>query len=151
MKRYHYLMRLGPLISILTISCTGLVKIVDFGIARVAESTLHTRTGVALGTPAYMSPEQARGQKVDHRTDLAEEIKTGYSRFVGSEYLQISIRRAIGITYRFYLPDVMIWKMELMRLRQEAGIRKTPPSPQAQVAEHLPALEEEEETWPSDY
>lgn len=89
--------------------------------------------------------------EVDHRTDLAEEIKTGYSRFVGSEYLQISIRRAIGITYRFYLPDVMIWKMELMRLRQEAGIRKTPPSPQAQVAEHLPALEEEEETWPSDY
>jgi serine/threonine-protein kinase len=43
--------------------------IVDFGIAKVAGETI-TRTGAALGTAAYMSPEQTRGTAVDHRSDL---------------------------------------------------------------------------------
>jgi tetratricopeptide (TPR) repeat protein len=43
--------------------------IVDFGIAKVAGETV-TRTGAALGTAAYMSPEQTRGTGVDHRSDL---------------------------------------------------------------------------------
>jgi serine/threonine-protein kinase len=51
------------------VSAAGRVKIVDFGIARAAGCAL-TGTGVRLGTPAYMSPEQTRGQTVDHRTDL---------------------------------------------------------------------------------
>lgn len=48
----------------------GLVKIVDFGLARLASGTHVTRTGTTLGTVAYMSPEQAQGQPVDQRTDL---------------------------------------------------------------------------------
>ena len=46
------------------------VKIVDFGLAKLKGLTRLTRTGTTLGTVAYMSPEQARGGEVDERTDL---------------------------------------------------------------------------------
>jgi serine/threonine protein kinase/Tol biopolymer transport system component len=54
----------------LMITTDGVVKILDFGIAKLAGSAAITRTGVAVGTPAYMAPEQIRGDEVDHRADL---------------------------------------------------------------------------------
>ncbi|MBN1223134.1 MAG: protein kinase, partial [Candidatus Aminicenantes bacterium] len=48
----------------------GQAKIMDFGLARMTGGTLLTQEGMAMGTIAYMSPEQARGEKVDHRTDI---------------------------------------------------------------------------------
>ena len=53
----------------LIVTNRGQAKILDFGIAKATASVL-TREGTALGTIAYMSPEQTRGQVVDHRTDL---------------------------------------------------------------------------------
>ncbi|MFC2141854.1 protein kinase [Acidobacteriota bacterium] len=49
---------------------TAQAKIMDFGLARVSGTTLLTKEGSTMGTIAYMSPEQARGQEVDHRTDI---------------------------------------------------------------------------------
>jgi serine/threonine protein kinase/Flp pilus assembly protein TadD len=48
----------------------GLVKILDFGLAKLAGQTDITSTGVTMGTVTYMSPEQARGDEVDQRTDV---------------------------------------------------------------------------------
>jgi serine/threonine protein kinase len=52
------------------VSASGKVKLLDFGLARVAARETITRRGVILGTPDYMAPEQATGKGVDRRSDI---------------------------------------------------------------------------------
>ena len=56
--------------SNLMVTPQGSVKIMDFGLAQLTDRTRLTKSGTSLGTPAYMSPEQAQGKAVDRRSDL---------------------------------------------------------------------------------
>jgi eukaryotic-like serine/threonine-protein kinase len=60
-----------------------LVKIVDFGLAKVIGSSKLTRSGMVFGTPHYMSPEQASGELVDHRADIYAFGIVMYEMFTG--------------------------------------------------------------------
>ena len=75
------------------------VKVTDFGIARLTNSADHlTATGSLLGTPAYMSPEQARGEAVDGRSDLFSlgcilyEMVAGRKAFAGDSLTGILLK-----------------------------------------------------------
>jgi eukaryotic-like serine/threonine-protein kinase len=71
------------------VSAAGQVKLLDFGLARVATRETITQRGVILGTPDYMSPEQAMGKPVDQRSDIFAagavfyEFLTGQKPFSG--------------------------------------------------------------------
>jgi serine/threonine-protein kinase len=78
-------------------------KLLDFGVAKLmgdVDGSKHkTRTGMPIGTPYYMSPEQCRGKDVDHRTDyyafgvLAYELLTGTRPIDGDDYMDIMMQQ----------------------------------------------------------
>ena len=77
-------------------------KLLDFGMAKLlGESPVHTVSGTPIGTPLYMSPEQARGEKVDHRSDvyalgvLCHEVLTGHLPFSGDTTVAVLMAHII--------------------------------------------------------
>ncbi len=75
------------------------VKVTDFGIARITDSS-KTKTGMVLGTPSYMSPEQLSGMKIDGRSDLFSlavslyQMTCGRLPFVGDSMAQLMFKIA---------------------------------------------------------
>lgn len=101
----------------------GNVKIMDFGIARSMDASV-TVTGMVLGTPAYMAPEQAEGKSVDARTDIyllgliLYEMFTGTVAFTGDTPFLIALKqmREFPPSPRAIQPDLPV-RMESIVLR----------------------------------
>jgi serine/threonine-protein kinase len=88
----------------------GPAKIMDFGLARMRVADHKTSTGIVLGTPRYMSPEQIAGQPVDQRSDVFSlgivlwEMLTGRRLFSGTEMAQVSH----SIAYDEHVPPTRV-------------------------------------------
>ena len=81
---------------------TGRCLVTDFGIARTAEASSLTASGMLVGTPAYLSPEQVSGQPTDHRADIyalgvmGYEMLTGQPPFTGPTPTAVLMKRLAG-------------------------------------------------------
>jgi serine/threonine-protein kinase len=86
---------------------SDVVKVTDFGIARITDSS-KTKTGMVLGTPSYMSPEQLQGKKIDGRSDLFSlavtlyQLACGRLPFEGESMAQLMYRIA-----NEHAPDIL--------------------------------------------
>jgi eukaryotic-like serine/threonine-protein kinase len=127
----------------------GQVKILDFGLARVGTEDVHlTRSGAIVGTPAYMSPEQARGEKVDGRTDLFSlgcvlyRLCTGAMPFAGDTTMGLLLALAMDHPkpVRDVNPEIPAALADLvMRLLAKKPADR--PASAQEVAEQLAAIE----------
>jgi|GEM_PF-4223979 len=136
---------------------SGRVKVLDFGLVKQmgTDRTL-TVTGEAVGTPRFMSPEQARGQKVDHRSDIFSlgsmlyRLCCGRFAFDGEHAYAVVI--AIGtetpVPVRRVNPDVPPAVAELIHALLEKDIAARVRSAQDVVA-RIAAVEAELERWPA--
>ncbi|MFX0198995.1 MAG: protein kinase [Candidatus Hodarchaeota archaeon] len=119
----------------------GQAKIMDFGLAKVKGGTLLTREGTTLGTVAYMSPEQARGEEVDHRSDIWSlgvvlyEMFSGKLPFMGDREASIlySVVHEEPKTLKAIKPDISV---ELQQIINRA-LKKKPDSRYSSASEML--------------
>lgn len=96
------------------ISYDGDIKIIDFGIAKAANRIVKTQTGILKGKFAYMAPEQARGDPIDHRADIFAigvvlyELLTGERAFKGETDFMLleKVRRVEVIPPRVLRSDI---------------------------------------------
>jgi tetratricopeptide (TPR) repeat protein len=100
----------------------GVVKLVDFGIATVIESAMEASSEFVVGTPDYMSPEQAKGEQTDPRSDIYSlgtilyEMSTGKPPFANPDPMKILVDQVERppIPPVELNPDVPLWLNELI-------------------------------------
>jgi serine/threonine-protein kinase len=115
----------------------GVVKVMDFGVARVADAA-RTRTGVVLGTPTFMSPEQLSGQSIDGRSDLYSLGVTLFQLLTGQlpyrSDSMAALMRAIG---REPAPDLCTVRADLPRALADVVALALQKHPQTRYATGL--------------
>jgi len=125
-----------------------MVKVMDFGIAKAPDSNVHTQTGMAIGTPKYMSPEQAQGlSSVDARSDLYSlgcvlyEMVTGRVPFDAPQSLAVAIAhvRETPPRPRLFLQDIdpRVESLILRCLEKDPGARYETGAALAEAAREL--------------
>jgi eukaryotic-like serine/threonine-protein kinase len=118
----------------------GRVKIMDFGIARLQESDVKTQSGVLLGSPQYMSPEQVAGHRLDGRADVFSlgvvlyEMLTGVKPFDATDLTQL-LFWVVNLPHKPpsernpFLPPVIDYIVaRALKKNPESGTRRLPSS-----------------------
>ncbi len=132
---------------------SGFAKVLDFGLVRCADDdTGLTRTGMIMGTPRYMAPEQAQGGAVDHRSDLFSlgsvlyHIASGQAAFDGSNLtaMLIAVAQADPKPLSKVAPDLDSALTELI-MRLLAKDPDDRPQTAAEVVEELKRIEDQRE------
>jgi serine/threonine-protein kinase len=94
----------------------GQIKVADFGLCRNLDDDRHhvTQPGVTMGTPLYMSPEQARGQAMDHRSDLYSLGVTYYHMLAGQPPFRADNALALAMKHVVDVPvDLSVHRPDL--------------------------------------
>ena len=125
------------------ITQNGKVKLTDFGIAKLTDATRLTATATVVGTVEYMSPEQALGSRVDHRTDIYSlgvvlyRAVTGHMPISGSNSTEIMLKlRTFQVEApSSWQPDLPRNLSDLIMQMLEKDPTKRVPSAQALVRE----------------
>jgi serine/threonine protein kinase len=129
----------------------GVVKVTDFGVARIADAC-RTRTGMLLGTPTYMSPEQISGQRVDGRTDLYSLGVTVFQLLTGAlPHQGESMARLMYGIVNEVAPDVRTLRPEVPQALARVLAQTLAKSPEARYADGrqlAQALDTVASLWP---
>jgi serine/threonine protein kinase len=123
----------------------GRVKLLDFGLARGSDSAQITGEGVIVGTPAYMSPEQARADTVDARSDLFSlgvvlyRVLTGKLPFLGKDAIStlVAVSMTTPAAVRSLNPDVPVAVEEVVTrlLEKDPALRPASAAATAKLLE----------------
>jgi serine/threonine protein kinase/DNA-binding CsgD family transcriptional regulator len=146
------------------VTSDGRIKIMDLGLALPREAKRVTAPGMVIGTPAYISPEQAKGKDLDHRTDIYSlgivlyEMATGQLPFNADDITALLLQhvqqpppplRALNEDISMALENVILKTLEKDRERRFQSAKALADSLQAALSTTRPSEEDEAMTIPS--